>query len=266
MVTGAASGIGRALSIELAREGCDVAIGDLNEAGLIETAREVQALGRKASVHLVDVADRARMQRFAAEVVQAHGKVNLLVNNAGVGVGKSFEQQTFEDWEWILGVNLWGVIHGVKFFLPHLREVDDAHIVNLSSLFGLVPVPLLGSYCATKAAVGALSETLWMELRKHQIAVTAVYPGGVVTNVARASRYDDAATRAFLVSVIDKFSITPERCAKRIVKGIKQGRSRLVVTPVAHTMESIGRLAPNFWRGVFEYGLRRAQATAAKAE
>jgi short-subunit dehydrogenase len=256
VVTGAASGIGRALSIELAGEGCDLALCDIDEEGLSETGAQARALGRKVSLHRVDVADRERMQRFASEVIESHGRVNLVVNNAGVGVASSFEQHTLEDWEWIIGINLWGVIYGCRFFLPHLRQAKDAHIVNVSSLFGLVPVPMMTSYSATKAAIGAMSESLWMELHQEGIDVTVVYPGGVVTNVARSSRAFDPVFKALSVEVIDQYSITPQQCAKRIVKGIKKNELRVVVTPVAHTMETFKRLSPNLSQRMVERGLR----------
>ena len=185
VVTGAASGIGRALAQDLARRGADLALVDVSAAALAETAGLCAARGRGVTTHIADVADAARMKALAAEVVAAHGRVELLVNNAGVSVTGTFEEQSLDDWRWIVGVNFWGVVHGCKFFLPHLRRAREAHIVNLSSMFGLIGLPTQSSYCATKFAVRGFSEALWAELRGSGIGVTTVHPGGVRTNIAR---------------------------------------------------------------------------------
>src|SRR5690349_9388793 len=138
VVTGSASGIGRATAIALAREGCDLALADVDEVGMAETAAAVRELGRNVSTHRVDVSDKARMEAFAAEVVDEHGDVHILINNAGVSVTASLADQTLEDFEWIVGINFWGVVYGCKFFLPHLQRAGGATIVNLSSMFGLI--------------------------------------------------------------------------------------------------------------------------------
>jgi NAD(P)-dependent dehydrogenase (short-subunit alcohol dehydrogenase family) len=248
VVTGAASGIGRALSIELAREGCDLAICDVDEAGLSETAEEVRRIGRKVCTHRVDVADKARMQRYAAEVVGFHGRVHIVVNNAGVAVTDSFEQHSLEDWEWVVGVNFWGVIYGCKFFLPYLKQADEAHIVNVSSIFGWTGVPLQSSYSATKFAVRGLTDALWVELREHGIGVTGVYPGGVRTNIARSSRSVDPANKAYAVASIERHSIEPAQAAQRIVAGIKKKEVRVLITRLAYLIQSAERLSPTLSR------------------
>ena len=171
VVTGAAGGIGRATSLALAKEGCHLALCDVNTVGLEETAAMARELGRTVSTHIVDVSNKERMRAFAEEVVAQHGGVNILVNNAGVTVTAPFEHHSLEDFEWIVGINLWGVIYGCKFFLPYLQKADEAHIVNLSSLFGLLGVPSQTSYCATKFAVHGFSEALWVELRDQNIGV-----------------------------------------------------------------------------------------------
>ncbi len=187
VVTGAGSGIGRALAQELARRGAHLALADLSEAALADTAAGIAATGRRVTTHVVDVADAARMEAFAEAVVAAHGRVELLVNNAGVSVTGTLEEQSLDDWRWIVGVNFWGVVHGCKFFLPHLRKNREAHIVNLSSMLGFLGMPTQSSYCATKFAVRGLSEALWAELHGSGIGVTSVHPGGVKTNIVRAS-------------------------------------------------------------------------------
>jgi NAD(P)-dependent dehydrogenase (short-subunit alcohol dehydrogenase family) len=195
-VTGAASGIGRALAEVLAQRGCSLALADLDAGGLAETARRVEAAGRRASTHVVDVADWERMVRFADEVVEAHGGVDLVVNNAGVSVTGTLEEQSIEDLRWIVGVNFWGVVHGCKAFLPHLRKRPEGHLVNLSSVLGLIGLPTQTSYCATKFAVRGFSEGLWAELADSRIGVTVVHPGGVRTNIVRASRTADPPPRS----------------------------------------------------------------------
>jgi NAD(P)-dependent dehydrogenase (short-subunit alcohol dehydrogenase family) len=259
VVSGAASGIGRAVSLELAREGCDLAICDVDAAGLEQTANEVRALGRRVSSHRVDVADREQMARYADQVVAEFGRVEILVNNAGVTVTADFEQHSLEDWEWILGVNLWGVIHGCKFFLPHLKQAGQAHIVNVSSVFGLIGVPGQSSYCATKFAVRGLSEALFAELKSHGIGVTCVHPAGVRTNIVRSARTADAAAKAQAIDFIDNNSITPERCAQQIVRAIRSDRIRLLDSPAAFAIDTIKRMIPVGSQRVIEYGYRRAR-------
>ncbi|MGZ3439041.1 MAG: SDR family NAD(P)-dependent oxidoreductase, partial [Polyangia bacterium] len=188
VVTGAASGIGRATALALARAGCDVALVDVDEVGAAETARAIVSLEREASVHVADVANKDRMRAVADEVVARHEHVHILVNNAGVGVSGTLENQSLDDYEWIVGVNFWGVVHGCKFFIPILKRENEGHIVNVSSIFGLIGLPNFGAYCATKFAVRGFSESLRAELRQYNIGVTSVHPGGVKTDIVRNGR------------------------------------------------------------------------------
>lgn len=261
VVTGAASGIGRALSIELAREGCDLAICDVNEPGLEETRVAIQALGRKVCAHRVDVSDKARMQRYADEVVAFHGRVHIVVNNAGVAVIDTFEKQSLEDYEWVIAVNFWGVVYGCKFFLPYLKQAEEGHIVNISSVFGMSGIPLQSSYSASKFAVRGMTDALWVELRQQGIGVTGVYPGGVRTNIARASRSSDPAHIAAAIHIIDNQSIEPVDCAKRIIKGIRKNQGRVLVTPETHIVDSLERVSPALGRRVTDWMYRRYQVT-----
>jgi short-subunit dehydrogenase len=244
VVTGAASGIGRALAGALARRGAHLALVDVNEAGLGEVAGEVRALGRSASVHVADVASRPRMAALPDEVLREHGRVSLLVNNAGVSVGGSFEEQSLEDLDWIVGINFWGVVHGCKFFLPHLRREAEAHIVNLSSMFGIVGVPTQSSYCATKFAVRGLSEALWAELREARIGVTSVHPGGIRTNIVRTARAMDPETRRHTVELFERFAMSPERAAERIVRGVERNKLRVLICRETYLADWLRRLAP----------------------
>jgi NAD(P)-dependent dehydrogenase (short-subunit alcohol dehydrogenase family) len=254
VVTGAASGIGRATSIELAREGCNLAICDVDEVGLAQTATEISALGRRVCSHRVDVSDKARMQRYADEVFAEYGAVHVLVNNAGVTVTKNFEEQSIEDWEWIFGINFWGVLYGCKFFVPYLKQADEAHIVNLSSVFGLLGVPEQTSYCATKFAVRGLSEALWVELKQYNIGVTAVHPGGVRTNIAKSARTanDEIKTRA--IDVIERFSVPPERAAKLIVGAIKKNKMRQLVARESYAIDWAKRISPGLTQRLLQRG------------
>jgi NAD(P)-dependent dehydrogenase (short-subunit alcohol dehydrogenase family) len=257
VVTGAASGIGRATSIALAREGCDLAISDVNQIGLSETAAEVRALGRRVRQDRIDVADKERMRAYADEVFADFGRVNILVNNAGVALAGDFTDLSLEDFEWIVGINFWGVVYGCKFFLPYMKQADEAHIVNLSSLFGLVGVPTQSSYCATKFAVRGFSEALWVELQPHGIGVTSVHPGGVRTNIAKSARVKDAKMRKEGIDMIERFSVPPEHCAKLIVGAIKKNKMRQLVTRETVLIDSIKRVWPALPQRVMLAGRRR---------
>ena len=196
VVTGAASGIGRATAQRLADKGCHLALVDVDEAGLEETRSLVARNDRRCTTHIADVSDKARMQALPDEVAAAHGQVHILVNNAGVTVGAMFDDHSIEDIEWVVGVNLWGVLYGCKFFLPHLKQADWAQIVNLSSMFGFYGMPGQSCYSMTKAGVKALSEALWTELANTNVSVTSVHPGVIRTSLIRSSRIDDPEERA----------------------------------------------------------------------
>jgi len=257
VVTGAAGGIGRAVSVALAREGCDLAISDVNEAGLAETATQVRALGRRAVGHVVDVSDKARMQRYTQEVIDAYGQVHILVNNAGVSMLATFDEQSLEDFEWVVGVNFWGVVYGCKFFLPNLKQADEAHIVNLSSVFGLMGVPSQSSYCATKFALRGFSESLWVELRPFNIGVTSVHPAGVRTDIAKSARSLGAQAKQEAIDLIEKMSVSPELAAERIVTAIKEDRPRQLVAKESYLIDWLKRLAPQLPQRLMLSGFRR---------
>jgi short-subunit dehydrogenase len=247
VITGACSGIGRALSLALAQEGCRLALADLNQDGLAETKRQVAELGRPVSTHVVDVADRARMERFAAEVVAEHGSVHVLVNNAGVSVAKRFLEQSIEEFEWLMGINFWGVVYGCKFFLPELIKTDEAHVVNISSLFGLTGVPMQSSYCASKFAVRGLSESLRLELAEQRVGVTSVHPGGIATNIAASTKFkDDAEGRQSQARSVRMFKhmMPASEAARAILDGIKRNRARVLITRDAYALDLVKRVAP----------------------
>jgi short-subunit dehydrogenase len=257
VVTGAASGIGRALAGVLARRGCSLALADVDEAGLAETAGQVEAQGRRASVHAVDVADWERVVAFADEAVAAHGGVDLVVNNAGVSVTGTLEEQSIEDLRWIVGVNFWGVVHGCKAFLPHLRKRPEGHLVNVSSVFGLIGLPTQSSYCATKFAVRGFSEALWAELADSRIGVTVVHPGGVRTNIVRASRTADAAAKARMIETFERRALAPEAVAEQIARGVERGALRVRVCRETYAVDWAKRLFPSAVHRLVRAGYRR---------
>jgi len=257
VITGAASGIGRALAQQLAQRGAELALVDVNASALAETAASVAATGRRVTTHIVDVADAARMEALAETVVAQHGRVELLVNNAGVSVTGTFEEQSLDDWRWIVGVNLWGVVHGCKFFLPHLRRAEEAHIVNLSSTFGIVGMPTQSSYCATKFAVRGLSEALWAELRGSGIGVTSVHPGAVKTNIVRDSRSADANAKQQMALRFDRMAMTPEKAAALILRAVERDKLRVMICPEARAADWAKRLFPAGVHRILAYGYQR---------
>jgi short-subunit dehydrogenase len=260
VITGAGSGIGRALSIQLAQEGCHLAIADKNAAGLAETEQALAAFGRKVSAHVVDVSSKERMAAFADEVLEAHGGVNIVVNNAGVAVAKTFVDHTIEDFEWLMSINFWGVIYGCKLFLPQLLKAEEGHIVNISSLFGLVGVPMQSSYCASKFAVRGFSEALRAELATSKVGVSSVHPGGIATNIAAASRHNgDAESEEMHKRSVQMFKkmMPASDAAARIVSGIKKNKGRVLITRETYAMDFAKRLAPNASNSLVAWGFER---------
>lgn len=247
VVTGAASGIGRATAVALAKKGCDLALADINEPELERTAALIRTSGRKATTHRVDVSNKGQVEQFATEAASAHGRVHIVVNNAGVSVTSTFEYQPLEDFEWLFGINFWGVIFGCKYFLPHLRAVDEAQIVNISSVFGFVGVPLNTSYCASKFAVRGFSESLRAELTGTHIGVTSVHPGGVATNIVESARFgDEALLKGLREQAKTAFSkmLPPEKAARQIVRGIERNAARVLITREAYAIDVAKRLFP----------------------
>ncbi len=242
VVTGAGSGIGLAICLELARRGANIAAVDLDEAGLAEVALQVESLGRQCSVHQVDVSDRARMELLPQEVVDHHGAVHILVNNAGVSVNLSFQEQTLEDLEWITGINYWGVVYGCKFFLPFLLRAEEAHIVNISSSAGFTGMKWQSSYSATKFAVTGLSESLFVELANTNVGITCVHPGAVATNILDAARMEQGRRTKMLKTF--KYATPPEHAARTICKAIVRKRFKQVLCVDSRVLYFIKRLAP----------------------
>ena len=252
-ITGAASGIGRALALELAAERCHLALSDVDERGLAETARLAGEHGVRVGTARIDVARRDEVHRWADAVAREHGRVNLVFNNAGVGLGATIEAMSYDDFEWLMGIDFWGVVHGTKAFLPHLKASGDGHVVNVSSIFGLVGIPTQGAYNAAKFAVRGFTEALREELDIAGVAVSAtcVHPGGVKTNIAQMARLDpsigdvtggdvDAARAGF-----ERVALTtPRAAARKILRGVRRKARRVLVGGDAYVVDLMQRLMP----------------------
>ncbi|MDN5895964.1 MAG: SDR family NAD(P)-dependent oxidoreductase [Nocardioides sp.] len=246
VVTGASSGIGRALAVNAAGKGALLALSDLDEAGLSETVDLAKNAGaREVRSDLVDVADRAAMGAWAASVADQFGRVNVVINNAGVALAGNFEEMEYDDFEWIVGINFWGVVHGTKEFLPHLIASGEGHIVNLSSLFGLLSIPGQSAYNATKYAVRGFSEAVREELliARHPVGVTVIHPGGIKTAIARNARVTASEDQAETARVFDKSlaRMTPEKAASIIIDGVLAGKPRVLVGIDAHLLHSFAK-------------------------
>jgi short-subunit dehydrogenase len=252
VVTGAASGIGRAIAISLARRGCNLALADLNENGLAETRTMIAINNAKISLHRLDVADRDAVARFPDAVGSEHAAVDIVVNNAGVAVSGKFEEISEVDFEWLFDVNFWGVVRMTRAFLPLLRASDDARLVNMSSLYGLISPPGQTAYSASKFAVRGFSEALRHEIEGTRIGVTVVYPGGVATSIAENARLrsnmspeEIAAGRRMSKSAL---KMPPETAGEIIVRGIELRQARVIVGLDASIVSRIERLAPvSYW-------------------
>jgi NAD(P)-dependent dehydrogenase (short-subunit alcohol dehydrogenase family) len=265
-VTGAASGIGRALAVALAKRGAGVALSDVNEAGLDETVRLAQTHGVKVTSQKLDVADRDAVYAWADAVVRDHGKCNAIFNNAGVAYGASAEGCEYTDMEWIFQINFWGVVHGTKAFLPHLRASGEGHIVNTSSLFGLMAFPGQSSYNATKFAVRGFTEALRIELEMTgaPVSATCVHPGGIKTNIARAARLhasieqlgikNDGNSHARFEKL---FRTTPEAAAETILRGVQANQRRVLVGADAKVYDALQRVVPGRYQWLIAQAAKR---------
>lgn len=259
VVTGAGSGIGRQLAIELARRGARLAVSDIDEVGLGETAQRVKALGAEVHSAPLDVSDRAAVEGYATAVAEHHGVVHQVYNNAGVaGGGRTVLDMDWEGYERTLAVNLFGVIHGTKAFLPHLIASGDGHVVNVSSLNGVMAQPTLSAYCASKFGVRGFTETLRTEvlLAGHPVRVTVVHPGGVKTNIAsaalqqaRAQGLEPTPEQVARVRTYNEklLKMPAERAARIIVDGVEAGKPRVLVGGDAKVVDLLVRLAPRLY-------------------
>ncbi len=261
VVTGAASGIGRALAVELSRRGANLAISDVNTAGLDETVRLCAVAGSpggggKVLPYELDVADRGAVLVHAEEVKSAFATINLVVNNAGVAVAATVEETSFDDLDWLLGINLMGVLNGTKAFLPHLISSGDGHIVNISSVFGLIAPAYQSAYSTAKFGVRGFTESLRQEMliSRQPVTVHSVHPGGIKTNIARSARYvgtpkrlgDDPAGHFDRVA-----RTTPDKAARIILAGVDRNKARILVGADAYVLAAIPRLLGSRYVGLF---------------
>lgn len=263
-ITGAGSGIGRALAVELARRDTHLALSDIDEPSLAETVSRCEGFDVKVSSRRVDVADRAAVAAWADAVVADHGAVHLVFNNAGVALISTIEAMSHDDFEWLMDINFWGVVHGTKAFLPHLQAAGEGHIVNISSVFGLISVPSQAAYNASKFAVRGFSDALRMELEmaKSPVSCTTVHPGGIRTNIARKARIDPSGGAAVEAAAdFDRIAVTtPEKAARQILAAVERDRRRVLVGPDAKVIDLLSRLPAGLYQRALAKGAARQQA------
>jgi NAD(P)-dependent dehydrogenase (short-subunit alcohol dehydrogenase family) len=274
-ITGAGSGIGQALAWALAKEGAHLALSDINAENLERTADEARRIAgdstgqRTITTRVVDVAQRSAVEEWAAKVREDHGGCNLIFNNAGVALAATVEGSTYEELEWIVGINFWGVVYGTKSFLPLLKESGDGHVINISSLFGLVGVPGQCGYNATKFAVRGFTESLRQELDLQnqrgagKVSATCVHPGGIATNISRAARSNDSLKTIGLdpVTTAEKFEkllvMPPKDAADIILRAVKKNERRVLVGRDAKLGELVQRFAPSAYQRIFRVASQR---------
>lgn len=266
-ITGAASGMGRALALALARQGCEVALSDVDEIGLAETARLIKTVSNvRVTTRRLDVANADAVHSWARDVVAEHGRCNLVFNNAGVSYAATVEGAELEDFQRIVDIDFWGVVHGTKAFLPYLRASGDGHIVNTSSLFGLLAFPGQAAYNAAKFAVRGFTEALRIELEitKAPVSATCVHPGGIKTNIARASKVHpslkelgiedvDAARAGFERA----FRVTAEDAAAAILRGVQKNARRVLIGTDARILDLLQRVVPGRYHALLAHSARR---------
>jgi len=253
-ITGASSGIGRALALDLAARGCHLALSsNSNRKGLDETAEAALRLGVQVTTMQVDVAQNAQVVAWSEQVVNDFGRINLIINNAGVAHAGTVEKTELSDYEWVMGINYWGVVYGTKAFLPHLKASGEGHIVNVSSIFGLFAQPAMSAYNASKFAVRGFTESLRQELDLLDIGVSAtcVHPGGIKTNIAAAARYSGSVAdvtgkdgQGSQAQFEKLFRTTAEQAAKAIVRGVQRNSRRVLIGADARGADAMQRLLP----------------------
>ncbi len=266
VVTGAGSGIGRSLAQRLAAGGSALALADIDEAGLLETLESLGSKSAAVSTHVMDVAEEASVSAFAEDVSRQHGRVTLLINNAGVSLHGDFEEISLHDFRWVMNINFWGTVYGVKYFLPMLKRARRAHIVNLSSVFGIIAPAGQCAYAASKFAVRGFTEALRHELEGSNVGVSSVHPAGVRTHIARRSRIGagaSASTREKNIARFEQLARTsPETAAARILRGVECDEPRILIGMDAYQIDILQRLRPTtYWKTLS----RRFEQLAAKA-
>lgn len=250
VVTGAGGGLGSALAVDLARRGCNLALVDISQEALDKTRAALPTQACNVSLHTVDVTDADAMRELADAVVAEHGGVNLLINNAGITLQKNFSTHTLEDWQRIVDINLWGVIHGCHMFDEALGQAAEsgkgAHVVNLSSMSSFAGLPAQSSYCATKAAVEMLSQSLWAEWSQRGIGVTSIHPGAIRTDMILATLQDsddiEAAKKNY--DMAHKMGIDADKAAAKILRAVEKGKRRQIIGKESYIIHYLSRFAP----------------------
>lgn len=263
-ITGAGSGMGQQLAILLAKAGCHLSISDVNEKGLADTVELVKSYNVRVTSKKVNVAKVEEIRAWAEETVQNHGSVNMIFNNAGVALGSTVEGATYEELEWIMNINFWGVVYGTKEFLPYIKKTGDGHIINISSLFGLTAQPTQSAYNATKFAVRGFTESLRQELDLENCGVSAlcVHPGGIRTNIANDARMSDS---------IRTIGMNPEKSAKAFNKllrkpaveaaqemldAVLKDQRRLLIGNDAKVLDLVQRILPTGYQKITAYATK----------
>ncbi|MGW4482877.1 SDR family NAD(P)-dependent oxidoreductase [Amycolatopsis sp. NPDC004368] len=245
VITGAGSGIGRALALGLGLRGARLALSDVDFEGLDGTVEAAKSQGADVRGYALDVSDRAAVLAHAAEVADHFGRVNVVVNNAGVALGATVEDMAFEDYDWLMGINLGGVVNGTKAFLPYLIDSGDGHLVNISSVFGFVGVPTQSAYNAAKFAVRGFTEALREEMlaTRRPVAVSCVHPGGIKTNIARHARGGSDGDQEAAAAGFEKIALTtPKKAAETIIRGVERRSARILIGPDAYVIDAIPRV------------------------
>ena len=266
VVTGAGSGIGRALALELAGKEVNLALSDVDTVGLSETVSRCENAVKgsaKARGFRVNVADREAVLSHAEEVASEFGRVDLVFNNAGVALTATVEEMRWEDFDWLMGINFWGVVHGTKAFLPHLISSGNGYLVNISSVFGFIGVPTQSAYNAAKFGVRGFTEALRQEMimERRPVTVCCVHPGGIRTNIARNSRTStlDEAEKQTMADDFDRIARTsPERAARTILRGMERRRPRILVGPDAYAIDAMEHLLGARYQALVGRAARRS--------
>ncbi|QDK99361.1 SDR family NAD(P)-dependent oxidoreductase [Acinetobacter tandoii] len=257
-VTGAGSGIGQQLALLLAKQGCHLSLSDINEQGLAKTVELLKDSNVRVTTKKLNVADREAMREWAEETVKDHGSVNMIFNNAGVALGSTVEGASYDELEWIVGINFWGVVYGTKEFLPLIKQTGDGHIINISSLFGLTAQPTQSAYNATKFAVRGFTESLRQELDIENCGVSAlcVHPGGIRTNIANDARMNDSLRSLGMnpeksARTFNKLlRIPPEEAAREILNAVQKDKRRVLIGNDAKSLDLIQRILPTGYQKV----------------
>lgn len=271
-ITGAGSGMGQQLAILLAKAGCHLSLSDVNEQGLAETVELLKPYSVRVTSQKVNVADREQVKAWAADTMHSHGSVNMIFNNAGVALAATVEGASYQDLEWIMGINYWGVVYGTKEFLPYLKQSGEGHIINTSSLFGLTAQPTQSAYNSTKFAVRGFTESLRQELDLENCGVSAlcVHPGGIRTNIANAARMSDSVRSLGMnpeksAKAFNKLLRMPaQEAAEQILAAILKDKRRLLIGNDAKTLDIIQRILPTGYQKITAFATKMSKRLEAK--